>query len=84
MKLTILYFAALRERVGRESEIFETQDANLTIEQLRTQLAAQGREGLASTQNLCVAVNQTVAHANTNAVLQDGDEVAFFPPVTGG
>jgi molybdopterin synthase sulfur carrier subunit len=49
---------------------------------LRDHLVANGRSALATAKNLRCAVNQEMASADT--VLKAGDEVAFFPPVTGG
>lgn len=80
--IKILFFAQVRELVGTDSLTLDT-DAT-TVEQLRQQLAAQGdRWALALEEGkLLTAVNQTlVSHDHPIA---QGDEVAFFPPVTGG
>ena len=53
-----------------------------TAGELRQWLAGQGRERLATARNLRCAVNQDMA--GPEAAVRDGDEVAFFPPVTGG
>jgi len=49
---------------------------------LRDTLVGQGRAALATAKNLRCAVNQDMA--GLDAPVKDGDEIAFFPPVTGG
>ncbi len=83
MKLNILYFASLREQLGQAQETLET-DAE-SVEILLQELCERGpqwQQTLCDNPHLQVAVNQTVAERHTQ--LKDGDEVAFFPPVTGG
>lgn len=85
MALNVLYFARLREAIGRGQEVI-AWDANLAnVEALRKVLCARGSQwhsALSSQQGVRVAVNHDLAQDNT--ALKDGDEVAFFPPVTGG
>lgn len=79
----ILFFAHLRETLGAgESLPYSPQIA--TVAALRGELAKRGGvwATLESTRNLRAAVNQTMA--GFDAAVKDGDEVAFFPPVTGG
>ena len=79
----VLFFAHLREALGAgESLPWSPQIA--TMAQLRDQLAQRGGtwQILETTRNLRVAVNQNMV--GLDAVVNDGDEVAFFPPVTGG
>jgi len=80
--INILFFAQVRELVGTDRLTLDT-DAT-TGEQLRQQLAAQGsRWALALEEGkLLTAVNQTLVSPDHPIVA--GDEVAFFPPVTGG
>ncbi len=85
MTVRLMYFAGLREAVGRASEALELPPGVVTVGQLRALLAARGgvwAEPFAPTRNLKAAVNQDMAGAE--AVVKNGDEVAFFPPVTGG
>ena len=79
----VLFFAQLREALGSgETLPFSAQAA--TVAALRDLLVARGGEWqmLATTRNLRAAVNQTMV--GFDAAVNDGDEVAFFPPVTGG
>ncbi len=85
MKVKVLYFAGLREQVGTRGEDLEISPEAATVAGLRAQLMARGgawRTALAQGRALRVAVNQDMAHPTTP--VKPGDEVAFFPPVTGG
>ncbi len=83
--ITLLYFARLREAFGIASEkIALPADVN-TLESVRATLAARGgawAHELAAGRAFRAAVNQSIASGDTP--IKDGDEVAFFPPVTGG
>ena len=81
----ILYFAGLREATGTGSEMLALPDDVCNIAALRALLRARGgawSEALAETRHVRAAVNQDMATDDT--AVTDGDEVAFFPPVTGG
>lgn len=82
--VSVLYFAGLREALGCSAEAVALPPGVSTVGDLRHWLAA--REScwapLAATRNLRIAVNQ--AMVGPEALVADGDEVAFFPPVTGG
>lgn len=82
MPISVLYFAGLKETLGKGCESVELPAGVSTVGQLRDFLAAEGRSALSSTKNLRVAINQEMA--KLDAVIREGDEVAFFPPVTGG
>ena len=77
MTINILYFASLRERIGRGSDTLDSSDS-LRITQVWQQ--ATGQDSFPD--DVLVALNQE--YTNTDAIVNDGDEVAFFPPVTGG
>lgn len=82
-ELKLLFFASLAERLGcREQSIdFDTNIG--TVSKLVDSLCQQdARWSALKGKNIKVAVNQSIA--NENHVLKEGDEVAFFPPVTGG
>jgi len=81
----VLYFARLREDLGCAEETIALPAGVDTVAGLRAHLMARGsawRQGLAPGRALQVAVNQDMAQPGTPVKL--GDEVAFFPPVTGG
>ncbi|MDD3517025.1 MAG: molybdopterin converting factor subunit 1 [Chromatiales bacterium] len=77
MSITVRYFASLRERLGLDEEQLETEGLQ-TVADLRRRIA--GLRELP--ERTLVAVNQE--YADPDHPLKDGDEVAFFPPVTGG
>lgn len=84
MKLHVLYFASLREALGTGQEDLAVPAQVRTVADLRAHLARRGPawEALERNSHLRCAVNQQIAEPN--AALAEGDEVAFFPPVTGG
>jgi molybdopterin synthase sulfur carrier subunit len=83
--IKILYFARLRESLEKTAEELELPYDNITIEGLRQMLAARGgawQQEFAGRHAIRAAINQNLALENS--AIHDGDEVAFFPPVTGG
>ncbi|HRE12644.1 MAG TPA: molybdopterin converting factor subunit 1 [Usitatibacteraceae bacterium] len=85
MSANLLYFASLRERFGSAGEALELPVDGATVKTLVDSLRARGgpwAEGLSEGRAWRVAVNQAMASLDTP--VRDGDEVAFFPPVTGG
>jgi molybdopterin synthase sulfur carrier subunit len=81
----LLFFARLREDLGTGAEELALPAGVTTVAGLRTHLMARGgawASTLASGKALRVAVNQEMAEPATP--VKAGDEVAFFPPVTGG
>jgi molybdopterin synthase sulfur carrier subunit len=85
MKITILYFASLREALGTERESVELPPHVVTASHLRAWLCERGgvwSESLAEGRALRMAVDRKLA--SLDARLSDGIEVAVFPPVTGG
>lgn len=82
MSVKILYFAGLKEKLGVPGETVDLPADIGTVGALRDWLVGQGREALATAKNLRCAVNQDMARLD--AGVKDGDEIAFFPPVTGG
>ena len=82
MSVRILYFAGLKEALGLSGETIDLPADIATVVGLRDWLVGQGRDKLATAKNLRCAVNQDMA--KLDATIKAGDEVAFFPPVTGG
>ncbi len=85
MMVKILYLAKLRDDLGTSGESLELPPGVSTVEDLRVHLIARGGawpEALALKSSLCVAVNFDIAQPTTG--IKAGDEIAFFPPVTGG
>ena len=82
MSVRILYFAGLKEALGMAGETVDLPAGVTSVGALRDWLVGQGRDALATAKNLRCAVNQDMA--KLDAPIQDGDEIAFFPPVTGG
>lgn len=83
MKVTVKYFASIRETIGQGSETLHT-DAP-TSGALRDELIARGggyAQALARGKAVRVALGQVMREET--AQLEEGCEVAFFPPVTGG
>lgn len=83
MKVRVKYFASIRESVGLSQESLETQAD--TLGALRDELIVRGTayaQSLARGRAVRVALNQVMSEES--AMLMDGCEVAFFPPVTGG
>lgn len=84
MTIKVLYFAGLREALGTSGEDMALPDGVTTMGALRDHVAARGApwDALTRTKNLRCAVGQKMV--GFDAPVRDGDEVAFFPPVTGG
>ncbi len=85
MNIRILYFARLREDMGMAGEMFDLATETCDVKSLRAQLIARGGASavaLGSGKAVRVSVNQDIARDDTP--VKAGDEVAFFPPVTGG
>ena len=83
--VTILYFARLKEAFGKASEEFALPESVIDLGGLKAALAGRGgpwATELSGSRPVRAAVNQEMAAADTP--VRDGDEVAFFPPVTGG
>lgn len=83
MKVTVRYFASIREAVGKGAETVETQAG--TCGALREELVARGgpyAQALARGRAVRIALDQVMSA--DEAPVREGSEVAFFPPVTGG
>jgi len=81
--IKIVFFAALREQLDCSEMQISADDVN-TISDIKTQLASKNEhwQQVFSNGALLSAINHDMVHAD--ASVKSGDEVAFFPPVTGG
>ncbi|MCW5774255.1 MAG: molybdopterin converting factor subunit 1 [Rhodospirillaceae bacterium] len=83
--MKILYFAWLRQKVGKGEEMVDPPPTINNVAALVVWLKSQSpahAEAFASIKAVRVAINQEFAE--WNAPIAAGDEIAFFPPVTGG
>jgi molybdopterin synthase sulfur carrier subunit len=77
MSVHVKYFASLRETIGRSDD-----DVPFTNKTTVEEIWMRATQNMQRPNRLLVAVNQE--YADFNKEVNDGDEVAFFPPVTGG
>ncbi len=83
--IKVLYFARLRETLGMSGEEIDCTPDTATVASLMGLLSTRGdvwQQEFDGCRPLRAAVNQTLAP--NSATIKAGDEVAFFPPVTGG
>ena len=78
MDITVRYFANMRDQMGRAEETVSLEGDAVTVEDLWGKVSANR----AIPGNVLIAVN--MEYTDSSRVLKNGDEVAFFPPVTGG
>ena len=78
MAVKVKYFASLRERLGQAESQYTVADAGCSAAELWAQL----NPSHTIPHNVLVAINHN--YASLEARVRNGDEVAFFPPVTGG
>lgn len=80
ISVTVKFFASLKEHLGRSEVSLELDDADRRLTVLDVWKAASGTDEMPA--NALAAVN--LEYVPPGSTIQDGDEVAFFPPVTGG
>ncbi len=78
MTVHVKYFASLRETMGRAQDEITLDNDSSTVEDIWN----QATQNLSRPDNILVAVNHE--YSSLSQEIHDGDEVAFFPPVTGG
>jgi sulfur-carrier protein len=85
MSVKLLYFAWVRERLGKDEEVVEPPAGVSTVADLMIWLAGRGEEYALAFENprvIRAAINRT--HVQPSALIAGAREVAFFPPMTGG
>ena len=85
MKISLRFFASVREALGTSEEALELPEQVRTVGELRALLIERGgvwAEALADRRPLRTAFNHVMC--GPDAALAENAEVAFFPPVTGG
>lgn len=84
-KIKLLYFAWVRERVGRAEETIDVPDTVRTVADLLAWLRERAPEydnAFEQAATIRAAIDQQ--HVKSDAAIADAREIAFFPPVTGG
>ena len=85
MMLKLRYFAWVRERIGKPEEVIEVPSNIATVGELMVWLGSRGEEYAHAFKNLNViraAIDQT--HVRPDTAIKGANEIAFFPPMTGG
>jgi molybdopterin synthase sulfur carrier subunit len=85
MSVKLLYFAWVRERIGKGEEVVELPAGISTVADLMTWLAGRGEEYAFAFENpkvIRAAIDR--AHVRADTTISGAREVAFFPPMTGG
>lgn len=83
--MKLVYFAWVRERIGKGSEVIDRPETVTTVSDLLDWLAARGEgyaAALAHPQVIRVAINHE--HVSHDTPLPADGEIALFPPMTGG
>ena len=82
--IKVVYFAKTREQIGKGEEMLELPKGEHSVQTVIAQLCARGAPySLAfEDERILAAINQEMVPMT--ATVNDGDELAFFPPVTGG
>jgi molybdopterin synthase sulfur carrier subunit len=85
VSVKLLYFAWVRERIGKGEEVVETPSGVATVADLVGWLAGRGEEYAFAFENpklIRAAIDRT--HVKADAAIAGATEIAFFPPMTGG
>jgi molybdopterin synthase sulfur carrier subunit len=82
--LQLRYFASLRDQLSCDNESLEWHNKFKTAGDVRAALASRGEpwQTTISKPAMLIAINQEMG--SDHSAISDGDEIAFFPPVTGG
>ena len=82
--IKILYFAKTRETIGKSDEMFDLAGGTLSVGDIMNRLVARGEPYNVAFEDarILAAINQEMV--SLSSIVSEGDELAFFPPVTGG
>ena len=80
MKVNVRYFGQFRDFTGKRDEVLEVE-AGITVEEIREHVRGIYAK-IAAKEEVLVAVNGSFG--SLDQVIKESDEVAFFPPVSGG
>ena len=78
MNIKVRYFASMRDRMGKAEEAVAIEGDAVTVADVWAKVAS----GQELTDSTLIAIN--MEYTDAKASLKEGDELAFFPPVTGG
>ena len=81
MKIKVLYFSSIKDRLKKNTEFFEIEE-NSTVSDLINEIQKKYPDLSGNIKNIMVAVNEEYADMRTE--LKNGDTVALIPPVSGG
>ena len=81
MKVKVLFFASCRDLLGQSERVMDVDDG-ASVNDLIAELASEHGRFVEMAPSLMVSVNHE--YVDRDAALEDGDEVAFIPPVSGG
>lgn len=79
MSITVKYFAGLRESIGRSEDSLDIGNGGMTVAEVWQEVSGKQQS---LPEHVLTAIN--MEYVKPDARVKDGDEVAFFPPVTGG
>jgi molybdopterin synthase sulfur carrier subunit len=85
VSVKLLYFAWVRERIGKAEEVIDVPPGIVTVGELMVWLAGRGEEyahAFANPKVIRAAIDR--AHVRPDAAVAGAREIAFFPPMTGG
>lgn len=82
MKVKVLYFASIKDRLGKECEEFEVEEGTV-LESLVNQIKTENKRAkFLEVRSFLFAVNQEIVNLDT--ILKADDEIAILPPLSGG